>query len=238
MKNIHKLIILLITSSFAFACSSNNNVISSEEPDLSSSSIEISSTSSGSTSKPNDNKNKRVYNFDDDITLENDNKTCANHELSKETIIKKAYLVNRGVLRKSCPTCEGFKDSYYYYLDEFDYLDATYQYDGKARELLIDGLLPYGVTVKYENNKLTEIGSKEATALIYDPEGHLIDFRTATLSIVENTGLPNIKIITDYAKSNKPILFILQITGVGTHAVNRACFYFRFSGDSGVFHTG
>ena len=205
MKNIQKLIILLVTTSFAFACSSNNGDISSiseqqsSELELSSSSIEVSSTSSGSTSKStnNNNENKRVYNFDDNVSLDSNNATCANHELSSETIIKKADLINRGVVRKSCPNCEGFKDSYYYYLDEYDYLDATYAYDGKERELLIDGLLPYGVTVKYENNKLTEIGSKEATALIYDPEGHLIDIRSATLSIVENTGLPNIRIITE-----------------------------------------
>ena len=208
MKNIHKLVILLITTSFVFACSSNAGESSffseqaiSSEPEPSSSSLEISSTSSGSTSSSvnnnNNNESKRVYNFDDGVTLESNNITCDNHDLSKETIIKKADLINRGVIRKSCPNCEGFKDSYYYYLDEFDYLDNTYQYDGKERELLIDGLLPYGVTVKYENNKLTEIGSKEATALIYDPEGHLIDIRTATLSIVENVGLPNIKIITE-----------------------------------------
>ena len=195
MKNIHRLIILLVTTSFAFACSSNNenSVFISEQQQ--SSSFEISSTSGGSTSKPDENnKSKREYTFED-ITLENNPAICENH-LPIETVIKKATLLNRGVKRHICPNCGGFKDSYYYDLSEYDFLDNTFMYDGKERELLIDGLLPYGVTVKYENNKLTEIGSKTAKALVYDPDGNLIDSKTAVISIVENTGLANIRIIT------------------------------------------
>ena len=201
MKSSYRLIILLITSTFAFACSSNSLSISNETS-LETSNEEISSNSGGTSSSSGNNNNnnntsnKRVYNFDDDVVLEKNTATCINHELSIETIIKKADLLNRGVKRKSCPNCEGFEDSYYYYFDEFDYPDMTYAYDGNERELLIDGLLPYGVTVKYLDNKLTDIGSKVASALIYDPDGHLIDIKNATLTIVEYTGLPNIRIIT------------------------------------------
>lgn len=194
MKNIHKLIILLITSSFAFACSSNTNEINSGvsiEPQESSS---IEQASSGVSSSSSTSKQTRVYTFND--KLENDPKTCDNHSLV-ETVIKPATIVDRGIKRKSCPNCGGFQETYYYYLDECAFLDATYQYDGNERELLIDGVLPYGVTVEYRDNKLKDIGSKVATAVFKDPDGRVLDTKAATISIVENVGLPNIRIITE-----------------------------------------
>ena len=57
-------------------------------------------------------------------------------------------------------------------------------------------MIPYGTTVKYENNKITEIGSKEATAKIYDENNNLLVSKNATITIVENTGLPNIRVNT------------------------------------------
>ena len=134
------------------------------------------------------------YQFSDE-PLNNNPATCDNHVL-EESIVLKPTIIQRGIKRLSCPNCGGFTESYIYDLNEFAFENKTYVYDGKERELLIEGLLPYGVTAKYEDNKLTEIGSKQATALIYDSDGHLLDMRTATLNIIENIGLANIKINT------------------------------------------
>lgn len=127
--------------------------------------------------------------------LHNNPKTCDNHVL-EESIRVEPTIIQRGIKRMTCPNCGGFTESYIYDLDEFGFENKTYVYDGNERELLIDGLLPLGVTVQYEDNKLTEIGSTRASAFIYGPDGHLLDMRTATLNIIENIGLPNIRINT------------------------------------------
>ncbi|MBP5091685.1 MAG: CotH kinase family protein [Bacilli bacterium] len=58
-------------------------------------------------------------------------------------------------------------------------------------------MIPYGCTVEYENNTLSQIGSVEAKAKIYN-EGHvLLKTLTANLSIVANTGFSNIRILTE-----------------------------------------
>ena len=131
--------------------------------------------------------------------LENNPTTCANHVL-EESLRVKPTIVQRGIKRKTCVNCGGFTESYVYDLNEFSFENKVYMYDGHERELLIEGLIPYGVTVEYTNNKLTEIGSTTATAIISDPDGHLLDVRNATLTIVENIGLPNIKVTTSTGK--------------------------------------
>ena len=127
--------------------------------------------------------------------LESNPATCDNHVL-QESIRIKPTIVQRGVKRLTCPNCGGFTESYIYDLNEFAFASKTYMYDGKEKELLIDGLLPYGVKVEYQNNKLTEIGSINATAIIKGPDDSFLDIKNAKLTIIENTGLPNIKINT------------------------------------------
>lgn len=127
--------------------------------------------------------------------LENNGITCAYH-VPNETIRIEPTIIQRGIARYTCPICGGFTESYIYDLDEFAFESKTYMYDGKEKELLIEGLLPYGVTVQYQNNKLTDIGSINATAVVKAPDGSLLDVKNATLTIIENTGLPNIRINT------------------------------------------
>ena len=177
-------ILALTLSVIACNNSSNEESISSKKEESSFNSAPISSDDSSSNS-PSSEIDK----------LENDPTTCNNHVL-EESIRLKPTIIQRGIKRMSCPNCGGFTESYIYDLDEFKFENKTYVYDGNERELLIDGLLPIGVTVQYEDNKLTEIGSKLASAYIYAPDGHLLDVQTATLNIIENIGLPNIKINT------------------------------------------
>ncbi len=64
--------------------------------------------------------------------------------------------------------------------------DATYTYDGTEKELVITGTLPNGVSVSYENNKLTNAGSVIAKAkfIVADVVNYnAIEDKVATLKI-------------------------------------------------------
>ena len=52
-----------------------------------------------------------------------------------------------------------------YDMSNISFTDKTFTYDGEEHEILIEGQLPEGVTVKYENNKLTDAGYKTAKAI-------------------------------------------------------------------------
>ena len=84
-----------------------------------------------------------------------------------------------------------------YDLNEYAFSDCTYMYDGNEHQLVIQGMIPYGCTVEYENNILKEIGSKEATAKVYNESHQLVDQKKATIHIIENTGLYNIHVDTN-----------------------------------------
>lgn len=162
-----------------------NNTSSSQEP---SSSNVLESTISSSL----DISSSSTYISD---PLQNNPTTCNNHVL-EESYRVQPTIIQRGIKRLTCSNCGGFTESYVYDLDEFAFKSKMYMYDGYEKELLIEGLLPLGVTVQYQDNKLTEIGSINATAYIKGPDGGLLDVRDATLTIVENTGLPNIRVNT------------------------------------------
>ena len=82
---------------------------------------------------------------------------------------------------------------------EYVFEDMTFQYDGEEHAVLINGLLPYGYTVQYENNTLTEVNEngKEATAKIYDESNTLVATKKAKIRIIPYKGLPNVRIVTD-----------------------------------------
>lgn len=84
-----------------------------------------------------------------------------------------------------------------YDLNEYAFTDQSFMYDGKNHQLTIKGMIPYGCTVEYENNTRKEKGSQEAIARVYDEKHQLIDQKKASINIVENTGMPNIRIDTD-----------------------------------------
>ena len=69
-----------------------------------------------------------------------------------------------------------------YDLNEYAFSDRTYMYDGQEHQLVIQGMIPYGCTVEYENNVLKEIGSKEATARVYNESHQLIDQKNRQLN--------------------------------------------------------
>ena len=157
------------------ASSSSNKSSSNSKSSKSSSSVSIELPSSSVSHNPHD---------------------CDNHVL-EETILKKATLLEKGIKNYKCPNCGADFNDYYYDLDEFVFDDMTFMYDGNEHEILIDGLLPYGTRVVYENNTLTDIDTKEATAKIYDENDNLLVEKKANISIVENIGIPNIKIFTE-----------------------------------------
>ncbi len=73
-----------------------------------------------------------------------------------------------------------------YDMSNIKFEDKTVTYDGNEHTLEITGTLPEGVSVSYTNNKLTEVGSIEATATFmgdYENYNEIPDM-TATLTIV------------------------------------------------------
>ena len=84
-----------------------------------------------------------------------------------------------------------------YDLNEYAFTDQSFMYDGRDHQLTIKGMIPYGCTVEYENNTRKEKGSQEAIARVYDEKHQLIDQKKANINIIENTGMPNIRIDTD-----------------------------------------
>ena len=209
--SLSKFIILLIATSLASACGVQELSSSSQSMNLSTSSSgqkEESSSSSSSSQSSSNNSSSSSQEKEPTIpesfgvnpilknyTLLSNNQTCDSHQL-KEEIVWKASIVSKGVKRLSCPNCGGFTEEYYYDLDEVAFENKTFAYDGSERTLTIEGVLPHDVTVRYENNTLTDIGSKQAKAEFYNEDNEKIGEKTATISIIENIGLPNVKINT------------------------------------------
>ena len=156
------------------ACGGSSSSFSSENSSKENSSIDTSESSSSSSSSQEE---------------------CTTHTFKEVT--RNPSITNRGALVRTCEKCGYVEESNYTYdLDEFAFKSKTYMYDGQEKELLIEGMIPYGTTIKYENNKITEIGSKEATAKVFDENNNLLVSKTATITVVENTGLPNIRVNT------------------------------------------
>ena len=169
--------LLLLTMVFGLsmtACGGSSSSFSSENSSKENSSIDTSESSSSSSSLQEE---------------------CTTHTFKEVT--RNPSIINKGALVRTCEKCGYVEESNYTYdLDEFAFKSKTYMYDGQEKELLIEGMIPYGTTIKYENNKITEIGSKEATAKVFDENNNLLVSKTATITIVENTGLPNIRVNT------------------------------------------
>ena len=168
----------------------------------SSSSIKDSSAFSSETSEPISSSSLESSSSSLESSSSSDSSNpseCKDHVFKETT--RPASIIEKGATIRTCEKCGYVEESNYSYdLNEFAFNDKTYLYDGNERELLIEGLIPYGTTVRYENNKLTEIGSKVATANIYDENNQLLVSKTATINIIENIGLPNIKVTTSTGK--------------------------------------
>ncbi len=165
--------------------SSSNN----EETNSSSSSSNASSSDSSSSSESSSSS------FSASSTNLNPN-DCNNHQLV-ETVIKQPTLLEKGIVNYKCPNCGLDTNGDAYKMDEFVFDDMTYMYDGNAHKVMIDGVLPYGVTVLYENNSRKELGEQEATAKFYGDNNVLILEKKAKINIIENVGLPNVRVVTE-----------------------------------------
>ena len=183
------------SSSSSKSSSQSSSSSKSSSSSASSSSSSSSSSSGGEEEQPTIPNSSGVNPILKDYTLKSDSKTCDNHQ-PKEEIVWKASIISKGVKRLKCPNCGGFTEQYYYDLDEAAFENKTFAYDGHERTLTIEGIIPHDVTVRYTNNTLTEIGSKQAKAEFYNENNEKIGEKTATLNIIENIGLPNVKITT------------------------------------------
>ncbi len=177
----------LVSGCAAHELSSTQNSDNSNEPSSSK-----NEGSSGSTSRVISSSSTFVANSSVDMNPHH----CENHQL-EETIIKTPTLLDKGTTSYKCSNCgfETTKDSYK--MDEFAFTDMTYMYDGNEHKVMIEGVLPYGVSVQYENNARKELGAQEATAKFYGKDNTLIAEKKAKINIIENIGLPNIRIITE-----------------------------------------
>ena len=185
------------SSSKTSSSSKSSKVSSSSSKSSSSSSKSSSSSSSGSSQGVPEPISSELPILDSSYELKSDSKTCDDHILVDQ-IVFPASIISKGVIRKMCPNCGGFHEEFYYDLDECVFEDRTYMFDGNPKYLYTEGMVPYDVNVVYENNSLTEIGSKEATAKFYAKDTNtLIAEKKANISIVENVGIPRIDIVTE-----------------------------------------
>lgn len=66
--------------------------------------------------------------------------------------------------------------------------DASYEFDGGTSSLLIDGTLPFGVSVTYENNGQKEVGVYEVIAHFQSDDPNYVDIpsMSAILTVLDN----------------------------------------------------
>ena len=167
---------------------------SSSEPEVTSSqTIQTSETKESSSSEEPPIETSTISSSEEESS---EYPPCDEHEY-EESIYKKATIVEKGIKRFTCKNCGRHYDEEYYDLDEYSFENMTYSYDGKPHQILIEGMLPYGLHVEYENNVLTEIGTQEATAKILDDKGNLIETKKANIAIVENVGFANLRLTTE-----------------------------------------
>ena len=188
-----KFVLLILSTSLLSGCGVNASQSSTSQSDsstssISSSSLEASDTSGVSSSSSESSQASLSSAYHNPYN-------CQNHQLN-ETVIKEATLIEKGVKHFSCPNCHAEFDDYFYKMDEFVFEDMTYMDDGNEHQIMIEGALPYGVTVEYENNTLEGKGEREAVAKFYDENKQLLLEKNAKINIVDNIGLPNIKITT------------------------------------------
>ena len=91
-----------------------------------------------------------------------------------------AFLVV-GCRNKGCGKNTGVKE---YDLNNISFSDVNVIYDGEEHSVLLDGDLPEGLEVEYQNNKLKNVGTVSATATIKEKETQeVLKVLTANLSI-------------------------------------------------------
>ena len=102
-----------------------------------------------------------------------------------------------------------------YNMTGVEFENASYTYDGSEKTLTISGTLPTGVTVAYENNKLTNAGSVTAKAKFTIPDSNnycAIKDMTATLTITKAKPTVSISAKPDSLRGGGKVT--LTVTGV------------------------
>ena len=80
-------------------------------------------------------------------------------------------------------------------ISKVKFLNGTFNYDGKAHGIYVNPLtVPQGVTVTYENNEQTEIGTYTVKAILKDAKGNVLGELTAKLTI--NKAKKNVSKVT------------------------------------------
>ena len=222
MNKSSKLIVLLMATALVSACSVSTS--ESKTPSNSTSNQQVSSKSSsskeGSRSSSKNSSSSKSSNksssskssssqggvqeqiheelpiLEEGYTLKNDEKTCEDHVFDEE-IVFPASIISKGVKRYSCTNCGGFYEEFYYDFSECVFADKSFMYDGQPKQLFVEGMVPYDITVQYENNSLTEIGSQEVTAKFFDKSGTQVLEKKANLNVIENVGIPRIDVVTE-----------------------------------------
>ena len=192
-----------VTSSSSDKKSSSKEASSSSEKKSSStttsaSSNAMSSSNGSSSSQGEQNQIETVLPIlPSDYQLQSDPKTCDNHNI-EPVIVFPANIVSKGVKRMMCTNCGGYHEEYYYDLSQVAFESKSFMYDGNERTLYVEGMVPYGLEVEYENNKQTEIGGHEAIARFYEKGNRsvVIQELKANINVVENIGIPEIRVTT------------------------------------------
>lgn len=107
--------------------------------------------------------------------------SCSNNNISSSSFIDTSSSNSEDTSSSSSTSVEKLD----YDMSNVKFEDKTVTYDGNEHTLEITGTLPEGVSVSYTNNKLTEVGSIEATATFLGDYEHYneIPNMTATLTI-------------------------------------------------------
>ena len=158
-KPIAKFLSILFVTGLLSACNNTFSKVSNKS-DSTESPISYTSRETQSSSKKEENSSSKssvsiAPSSKTSVTppsssVEHNPNNCDNHVLEEEILVK-ASLLEKGIKHYHCPNCGADFNDYYYDLDEFVFSDTTYMYDENEHEILIDGVLPYGVSVRYEN---------------------------------------------------------------------------------------
>ena len=157
----------------------------------------VTTSAEASEERPSSTGTSEAFSSSTFITSSEEENDPCEHVYSEEVMIKKATIIEPGINQKFCTKCHKVKEEPFYDLDEFVFEDGYFMYDGKAHDLTIKGMIPYGTTVEYVNNSLKDIGQKEVIANIYDSNHKLLTSKKANIHIINNTGLANIYIDTN-----------------------------------------
>ena len=97
------------------------------------------------------------------------------------------------------------------FINDLDFNDKVFTFDGNEHSILINEELLYGIKVEYENNNNINVGEYEVIAKFMDINNDFIIDRKATMNIIEG-GLPGVS-FQDQTFYYTGEAFYMEITG-------------------------